>query len=216
MPATWSGFCFCTGRGRRGRGGPETGRGHQAGNECVVLSVVFPSPVCYWFGPVRPQLLPLQCWPLYSSSSYRAGARERLESRRPRVREGEERKREEGKNFRLGESKWRRSVRWGGPPRRCSRRERTPTPPRRPARSLPLPTTQQSAGGRGSAGREQNVGQLEPSSISETGWQLKEGGRREEKEEDAQQGRKEGGRGKGSCVAVEEDSKRAKPTTTTR
>ena len=32
--------------------------------------------------------------------------------------------------------------------------------------------------GRGSAGREQNVGQLEPSSISETGWQLKEGGRR--------------------------------------
>ena len=30
-----------------------------AGNECVVLSVVFPSPDCYWFGPVRPQLLPL-------------------------------------------------------------------------------------------------------------------------------------------------------------
>ena len=214
LPATWSGFCFCTGRGRRGRGGPETGRGHQAGNECVVLSVVFPS--------LARLLLVRAGSTATASAAVLATLLQQLiqgwstrEIGEPSATsQGRRGEREEGKNFRLGESKWRRSVSWGGPPRRCSG-ERTPTPPRRPARARSLPTTQQSAGGRGSAGREQNVGQLEPSSISETGWQLKEGGRRRGRR---RRTRSKEGRGKegGSCVAVEEDSKRAKPTTTTR
>ena len=74
LPATWSGFCFCTAAADVAEAGPRdrphavavSGGGGavllQAGNECVLLSVVFPSPVCYWFGPVRPQLLPLHCW----------------------------------------------------------------------------------------------------------------------------------------------------------
>ena len=200
LPATWSGFCFCTAAAtswpRRAR---ETGRTRSrerctaSGRQrmCFVVCCL----------PLARLLLVRAGSTATASAALLATLLQQLiqgwstrEIGEPSATsQGRRGEREEGKNFRLGESKWRRSVRWGGPPRRCSRRERTPTPPRRPARSLP--TTQQSAGGRGSAGREQNVGQLEPSSISETGWQLKEGGRRRGRRRRRTRS-KEGGRGK--------------------
>ena len=129
----------------------------------------------------------------HSSSSYRAGARERLESRRPRVRDGGRERildleRANGGGVRDGAGRHAAA-------HESARQRRRDDPPDRCRRQPSTAPSGRANDGRGSAGREQNVWQLEPSSISETGWQLKEGGRREEKE-DAQQGRKEeeGGR----------------------